>query len=224
MLILRMLSGLLAGFWRLLGGRQRKRFEASPTPSFQPEPTTYIPATAVCAPWPPLMTLEVAEKIVKLHRAAEWHAAYARGRIGYSSHGGRVFDGDGVIEHMRNFRKYSSQFHDKWDAIPSGSAKTTILCKMCGSTCTRKDMFDEMCGGEMWLVCAVCREIVSESWTDIDGRRTNVRDMDDKHLVESVEKVRKWLRNDKIVNDDRIRMCGHVLQECSRRGLEVSCG
>lgn len=210
-LILRMLSGLIAGFWGFLSGKRRKeRFEASSTPSFQPEPTTYIPATAMF-PLPRLLTYEQAlEEERKLHNAAEWHAKAARKAV-------LDDDGDGVIEHMRNFRRYSLQICDAKDTVLSDSV---IQCVECGSTCSRKDMTN----GPR-LQCGACDETrADDSWTDKDGQWTHIRDMYDKHLIESADKVKRWLRNGDTVNDDRIRMCGHVLQECNHRMLELSVG
>ena len=59
-------------------------------------------------------------------------------------------------------------------------------------------------------------------WTAADGR-IPVAEMSDDYLANSVRMVRRWLKGTIPVLDDRIRMCGHVLEECKLRGLEVKC-
>ncbi len=148
-----------------------------------------------------------AESKEKLRKAAEWHAEAGRKAI-------VDLDGEGTLEHMRHFRRYSSSGQDQ--QYPPGT------CGACGATANGRDMVSGNTQYGRRLVCIPCSgRRDSPSWTARGGKGVPVREMDDQHLVNSAMLVRRWLRKgEHPVSDDRVRMCGHVLKECARRGLD----
>ncbi len=206
MFMLRMISGLLAGAWVSLRRRgPAARSARRPAPR-APEADGDLYAGAL-----------------GLERAAAFHARAARRSV-------EDLDGEGVLEHMRHFRRYSSAC-DNRDARRGGQAHS-LRCTNCGLICASGDMrnVDPSAGPHLFpagqLVCAACDPTVATaSWTARDGRRVPVWEMGDRHLAESAAAVRRWLRAGTLpVNDDRIRMCGHVLVECARRGIAGEVG
>lgn len=217
MLILRMLSGLLAKAWGLLHWR-RDGFVVS-SPEFRPEPVRWIATTGCDQTTRTSSTsgdpyLDEARQIKKRH-GAEWHAKAARKAV-------EALDGEGVLEHMRHFRGYSSDICGKRPAPPTGMSQ----CHKCGSTCAPADLWDwpayytALDEGPECAACIGPVFLCDKSWTSSDGRRTPVYEMTGGHLVNSARMVRRWLlAGTRPVSDDRIRMCGLVLQECESRGI-----
>lgn len=242
MLILRMLSGLLIGAWRLVlpTGREKNRVANS----FRPEPSVRIAmsgsrSAAVGDGDPYLHTADEMGKVAGrlcstpgcprpeveaghcyyCHRAppepdekaAEFHSRAARKAV-------KDLDGEGVLDHMRNFRQYSSAPIKASPPFSIGPGRGMgTRCSGCGSTCARRDL------NKATAACFACDPNHSRSrpsWTTADGRRTPVAEMTDGHLVNSAAMVRRWLTTGtRPVTDDRIRMCGHVLAECDGRGI-----
>ncbi len=227
MLILRMISGLAASAWGLLrprGGGPKKNRVAERLEFFRPEPFEPVPVQWIA------MTgrsgdpyLDAAREMWsgtdqdKLGKAAAWHAKAARRAV-------IDLDGEGALQHMRHFRRYSSELLDRDADLPSDPQWAARTCSECGSTCAPRDMHrspEEFHLPEGPPVCEPCSGQRNRPlWTAKDGRRIPVAEMDDDHLVNSARMVRRWLASGaRPVNDDRVRMCGHVLVECGRRGM-----
>lgn len=202
MLILRMFSGLFAGAWGLArpGRREKNRVAA---PGLVSETAVWIATTGSTDPHDPGAPY--------LGAAADFHARAARKAV-------VALDGEGVLTHMRHFRRYSSillRTATPFETSPHRRPGTR--CEGCGSTCARRDMSPATA---TCFACDPSHRRSRPSWTARDGRRIPVREMDESHLVNSARMVRRWLRDGTHpVSDDRIRMCGHVLVECARRGV-----
>lgn len=208
MLILRMLSGLVARALGLAG--RRKKFAPAAEPGSAPGGTRPGAADET----------ETGGGAERLGKAAAFHARAARKAV-------EVLDGEGILGHMRHFRRYSSDLL----GIGAPSEPNPLRgprCEGCGSTCARRDMSPPIRsardpgrrGSRLSWTCFACDPGRSRpSWTTADGRRLPVAEMGEDHLANSAAMVRRWLRDGRAVSDDRIRMCGHVLVECGRRGI-----
>lgn len=151
------------------------------------------------------------EPAARIAAAADFHARAARRSV-------EDLDGEGALAHMRHFRRYSGALARPDEPFGRGPALRLGACAGCGSTCARRDMT---------ATCFACdpgHRRSRPSWTARDGRRIPVEEMGDDHLTDSARMVRRWLRRGDPVSDDRIRMCGHVLAECRRRGITGEVG
>lgn len=153
---------------------------------------------------------------VRLWHGAEVHADAAREAV-------KAFEGESALRHMNRFRRCSSGIIGPRPDPPAGM----IRCSECGSTCTPTDMqhWPEYCRSLPSPVCAACVQgfLDENSWTTASGRRISVYNMTNDHLVNSASMVRRRLLDGiPSVSDDRIRMCGHVLEECDKRGIRMS--
>jgi len=224
-LVLRMISGLVVWAWRLLvpGGRKKNRvaktnFRDSGTVTFSAGPTQRIIATGclTCNDNPCLdISIEIGSEknIEKLKKAADWHAKAARKAV-------IDRDGEGVLQHMRHFRRYSGALVKTDEPFARSPQLRPNACIGCGSTCAHNDLSPST------AICFACNPVHRHSrpvWGTRDGREIPVDEMTDDHLRMSALMVRRWLLNgSRPVTDDRIRMTGHVLEECAKRGLIIS--
>lgn len=197
MLVLRMVSGLVARAWGVVRPTAR-RF--SPQPAFQCYPPDKIERM-----WSEKKHAD------RLRSGAAWHAKAARKAV-------VDLDGEGVLEHMRHFRRYSSAEMTSYSYHPG-------TCGACGATAAGKDMVSHLTLHGRRLVCIPCSGHRDRPmWTasgSVHGRAIAaipVEEMGDGHLVNAAAMVMLRLRSG-CVSDDRIRMCGHVLEECCRRGI-----
>jgi len=221
MLILRMISGLLAGAMRLLmPARRGKKFVADATPDFLPEGTTRTASTGHIhhdpheSYWDPrLSRVREPKNTERLEKAAAWHAKAARKAV-------VDLDGEGVLQHMRHFRRYSGALVRTAEPFAHSPRLRPDACIGCGSTCARRDLASATA---TCFACNPCSDHGRPCWIASDGKAIPVEDMDDEHLKNSAMMVGRWLEDgSRPVTDDRIRMTGHVLEECARRGLGLS--
>ena len=194
MLVLMMVSGLVAWAWRVVRPVARPATRFSPRRAFRPPEPDEIEGM-----WSEKKHAD------RLRSGAAWHAKVARKAVA-------ELDGEGVLEHMRHFRRYSSGVTNPRNQQPN-------TCSACGGTVVSRDMVPHVTKHGRRLVCIPCsghrdRPMWTTSYSAIP-----VEEMDDAHLVNAAAGVRRRLCNSAHVPDDRIRMCGHVLEECRRRGL-----
>jgi len=222
MLMLRMISGLLVWALRPLMPRGRKKFAAAEDTGFRPEGTIHTASTGFFrADGKPsgdpclghAREMEPNRNTERLEKAAEWHAKAARRAV-------IDRDGEGALQHMRNFRRYSGALVGTDEPFARSPRLRPGACIGCGSTCAKGDLSPATA---TCFACDPARRHGRPCWTARDGRNTPVEEMDDGHLENSALMVGRWLRDgSRPVTDDRIRMTGHVLEECAKRGINLS--